>query len=65
MRGAAWPGSAAGSRRDELFEREDYLVRVREIFNGFKGRKFVHIDGGRDIRDISDEILARVLKLAT
>ena len=48
-------------RRDELFEREDYLARVREIFNGFKGRKFIHIDGGRDIRDISDEILARVL----
>jgi dTMP kinase len=50
-------------RRDELFEREDYLDRVREIFNGFKGRKFVHIDGNRDIRDISDEILGKVLKL--
>ena len=50
-------------RRDRLFEREDYLVRVREIFNGFKGRKFVHIDGDRDIRAISDEILGRVLKL--
>ena len=50
-------------RRDELFEREEYLDRVRAIFNGFKGRKFVPIDGGKDIRDISDEILERVLKL--
>ena len=38
-------------RKDELFEREDYLARVREIFNGFRGRKFVHIDGTRDITD--------------
>ena len=51
------------SRRDELFEREDYLARVREIFNGFKGRRFVHIDGNREIKDISDEILDKVLKL--
>lgn len=50
-------------RRDELFEREDYLARVREIFNGFRGRKFVHIDGNRDIKDISNEILRGVLKL--
>ncbi len=50
-------------RRDELFEREDYLARVRGIFNGLKGRRFVHIDGERDIADISDEILGRVLKL--
>jgi dTMP kinase len=49
--------------RDELFEREDYLDRVREIFNGFKGRKFVHIDGNRGIRDISDEILGKVLRV--
>ena len=50
-------------RRDELFEREDYLARVREIFKGFRGRKFVHIDGKREIRDISDEILGRVLNI--
>jgi dTMP kinase len=47
-------------RREELFEREDYLVRVREIFNGFHGRGFVHIDGRRDKKTISDEILAIV-----
>jgi dTMP kinase len=49
-------------RRDELFEREDYLDRVRAIFNGLKGRKFVHIDGTAEIREISDAILARALK---
>lgn len=58
-RGLARIGGRAG--RDELFEREDYLARVRRIFNGFKGRRFIHIDGTRDIRDISDEILAAVL----
>ena len=58
-RGLARIGGRAG--RDELFEREDYLARVRGIFNGFKCRRFVHIDGTRDIRDISDEILAAVL----
>ncbi len=52
-------------RRDELFEREDYLARVGEIFDGFKGRKFVHIDGTGDVREISDVILGRVLKLLT
>jgi dTMP kinase len=61
-RGLARIGGREG--RDELFEREDYLARVREIFNGFRGRRFVHIDGTRDVRDISDEILEGVrLKL--
>lgn len=50
-------------RRDELFEREDYLDRVRGIFKGLKGRKFVHIDGTGDVREISDAILGRVLKV--
>jgi dTMP kinase len=50
-------------RREELFEREDYLVSVREIFNGFRGRGFVHIDGSRAKKAISDEILSRVLDI--
>jgi dTMP kinase len=43
-------------RRDELFEREDYLVRVREIFRGLKGRRLVQIDGRRDKRAVARAI---------
>ena len=43
-------------RRDELFEREDYLVRVREIFRGLKGRRFVHVDGRGDKRAVARAI---------
>jgi len=47
-------------RRDELFEREDYLVRVREIFRGLKGPRFVHIDGRADRRAVGCEIWSYV-----
>jgi len=50
-------------RKDELFEREDYLIRVRKIFDGFRGRAFVHIDGAGDRARIGAEILDRVLTL--
>jgi dTMP kinase len=50
-------------RREELFEREDYLVKVREIFNTLRGPRIVHIDGGRDPRAIGDKILSRVLEI--
>jgi dTMP kinase len=43
-------------RRDELFEREDYLVRVRDIFRSLKGRRFVHIDGRGDKRAVARQI---------
>ena len=46
--------------RDELFEREDYLVRVARIFAGFKGPRFVHIDGRGDKRAIGRAIWSRV-----
>ena len=46
--------------RDELFEREDYLARVRAIFQGFRGRRFVHLDAGRGKRALSQEIWALV-----
>jgi dTMP kinase len=47
-------------RRDELFEREDYLVRVREIFRGLKGPRFVQLDGRGDRRALGREIWRRV-----
>lgn len=54
----------AGRRtRDELFEREDYLVRVREIFRSFKGPRFVHLDGRGDRRSVGKAIWARVAPL--
>ena len=50
-------------RRDELFEREDYLVRVAAIFRGFKGPRFVHIDGRGDARAIGRAIWSHVSPL--
>ncbi|HDZ26851.1 MAG TPA: dTMP kinase [Candidatus Aminicenantes bacterium] len=43
-------------KKDKLFEREDYLVKVREIFRSFKGEKFVHIDALKSEEEISKEI---------
>ncbi len=61
---AAGLGRIAGRRtRDELFEREDYLVRVARIFAGFNGRRFIHIDGRGDKRAIGREIWRHVAPL--
>ncbi|MCX6559972.1 MAG: dTMP kinase [Candidatus Aminicenantes bacterium] len=49
--------------RDLLFERDGYLRRVRRIFRGLQGRRFVHLDAGCGRRELGDEILARVLTL--
>jgi dTMP kinase len=49
--------------RDELFEREDYLVRVARIFRGFTGPRFVHLDGGGDKRAIGRAIWSAVESL--
>jgi len=46
--------------RDELFEREDYLVRVARIFRGLAGPRFVHVDGRGDKRAIGRAIWAEV-----
>jgi len=46
--------------RDELFEREDYLVRVARIFRGLEGPRFVHIDGRGDKRAIGKAVWAEV-----
>ena len=50
-------------RKDLLFERERYLARVRKIFGGFRGRKFIHLDARRPPGELSEEIAARVLRL--
>jgi dTMP kinase len=54
---------AGRTTRDELFEREDYLVRVARIFAGFKGPRFVHLDGRGDKRAIGRAIWGRVAPL--
>lgn len=50
-------------KKDLLFEREGYLVKVGKIFKGIRGRKFIHIDASRPRKDISADILAAVLRL--
>lgn len=50
-------------RKDLLFERARYLARVRRIFRGFKGRKFVHLDAGLPKDELSEMIASRVLRL--
>ncbi len=51
-------------KKDRLFEREDHLVKVREIFRNFKGEKFVHIDALKskeEIRKKIEEIVLRII----
>ena len=50
-------------KKDLLFERERYLARVRKIFGGFRGRKFVHLDASRPKVELAGEITSRVLRL--
>ena len=50
-------------KKDKLFEREDYLVKVREIFRSFKGEKFVHIDALKSKEEIRKEIEEIVLQI--
>jgi len=53
----------AGRRtKDALFEREGYLRKVRRIFRGFRGRRFVHLDARRDRDELGREILVLALK---
>ncbi len=61
------PGRGLGriqkrKKKDLLFERERYLGRVRKIFSGFRGRKFVHLDAARSKEELAGEIIARVLR---
>jgi len=48
-------------KRDKLFEREEYLVKVRNIFRSFKGRKFIHINTSKPEEEISKKIEEIVL----
>jgi len=48
--------------KDLLFERQRYLAKVRRIFRGFRGRKFVHLDGDRPREELAREISALVLR---
>ncbi len=50
-------------RKDLLFEKERYLARVRRIFQGFRGRKFVHLDASLPPQEIAAAISARVIRL--
>jgi len=50
-------------KKEPLFERKEYLTRVRRIFRSFRGRKFIHLDGTRDKKEIAELILGRVMRL--
>ena len=50
-------------KKDRLFERADYLAKVRQIFRGFKGKKFIHIDARMPVEVISARIEKNVLRL--
>ncbi len=43
-------------KKDLLFEREDYLLKVREIFNSFREDNIVHIKADMPLNKIADEI---------
>jgi dTMP kinase len=43
-------------KKDKLFERAEYLVRVREIFRNFQGEKFIQIDASKPKKEISAQI---------
>jgi len=43
-------------KKDVLFERESYLVKVGRIFRGFKGRRFIHVDARQGEKDITRQI---------
>ena len=50
-------------KKDRLFEQEDYLVRVRKIFQGFKGENIVHIQAQKPKNEISTKIEETVHRL--
>jgi dTMP kinase len=50
-------------KKEPLFERENYLARVRRIFRTFRGRRVIHLDGTRDKKDIAEAIQGQVMRL--
>jgi dTMP kinase len=61
--GAGLARIAGRKTRDELFEREEYLVRVAEIFRGLRGPNILHLDGRGDRRAVGRAIWERVAPL--
>lgn len=49
-------------KKDKLFEREDYLVKVREIFRSFEGENIIHIDALKPREEISKKIEESILE---
>lgn len=49
-------------KKDRLFEREEYLGKVREIFKSFIEKNFIHIDALKSKVEISKEIEEIVLR---
>ena len=47
--------------KERLFEREDYLVKVGQIFRSFRGKNIVHIDALETMEKISQKIEKIVL----
>ncbi|MGB2905502.1 MAG: dTMP kinase [Candidatus Aminicenantaceae bacterium] len=43
-------------QRDLLFEREDYLVKVRAIFQGLEGDEFFHLDALRPMEGVAEDV---------
>ncbi len=43
-------------KKEKLFEQENYLNRVREIYNSLKGKNIFKIDGSKKIDEIRKEI---------
>ncbi|MGA2533373.1 MAG: dTMP kinase [Candidatus Aminicenantales bacterium] len=54
---------AGRKTRDELFEREDYLARVGQIFQSFRGPGILHLDGRGDRLSVGRAIWTRVATL--
>jgi dTMP kinase len=48
--------------RAVLFEREDYLEKVRAIFLGLKGREFIRVDASRSIEEVAALIKKTVFR---
>jgi dTMP kinase len=50
-------------KKEKLFERKEYLIKVRKIFKNLKGKNFRHIDAQRAVDAVSKEIEKIVLDL--
>jgi dTMP kinase len=53
---------AERGRRDMLFEREEYLMKVRKLFKSFQGDNIYHIDADKSVEHIEEQIEAIAFK---